>query len=80
MRLCYKCNSDNKILYNIASTYDYSIKDPEEALVCYNQFMATRPKTKTNTTSSTPSVSYYNIADNRIKELKTELEAKKKKP
>ena len=80
MRLCYKCNSDNKILYNIASTYDYSIKDPEEALVCYNQFMATRSKTKTNTSSSTPSVSYYNIADNRIKELKTELETKKKKP
>jgi len=42
--------------------------------------MATRSKTKTNTSSSTPSVSYYNIADNRIKELKTELETKKKKP
>lgn len=79
LKLSYKCNSDNRIIYSIAGIYDYTLKNPEEALNYYNQFMATRPKTKVSSPNAAPVASYYNAAEARIKELKTELEAKKKK-
>ena len=79
-KLCYKCNPNNKLaLYNIAEIYDNSLKDNVEALNYYNLFMATRPKIKESSPKDPNTTSYYNVAENRILELKTELESKNKK-
>jgi len=80
-KLSYKYNPEYKMaLYNIANVYDYQLKDPEEALNYYNQFLATRPKsTSDKGESKTVTASYYTVVENRITEIKTEPEAKKKK-
>jgi len=79
-KLCYSCNPDYKLaLYNIAEIYDTSLKDKEEALKYYNQFMATRPKAKENISKDPQAASYYNVVENRIHEIKAEMESDKKK-
>jgi len=79
-KLCYKCNPDYKLaLYYIAEIYDTTLKNPEEALNYYQQFLAIRPKVKANATKSPQSASYYNAVENRILEIKAELGTKKKK-
>ena len=79
-KLCYNCNPDYKLgLYNIAEIYDNSLKNPEEALNYYNQFMATRPKTKAIIPKDPQTASYYNVVENRILEIKAEMESKKNK-
>ncbi|MDP4239536.1 MAG: hypothetical protein Q8904_08725, partial [Bacteroidota bacterium] len=80
LKLCYKCNPGYKLaLYTIAEIYDASLNDPVEAMVYYNQFLATRPGTKTNVPANPQGASYYNAVEHRILELKTEQESKKKK-
>ena len=78
-KLCYKCNPDYKLaLYYIAEIYDTTLKNPEEALNYYQQFLATRPKAKANAPKSPQSASYYTAVENRILEIKAELKTKKK--
>ena len=78
-KLCYKCNPDYKLaLYYIAEIYDTTLKNPEEAMNYYQQFLATRPKVKANAPKNPPSASYYTAVENRILEIKAELEKKKK--
>jgi tetratricopeptide (TPR) repeat protein len=80
LKLSYKCNQDNLLLYSIAAIYDYILKKPEEALNYYNQFMTTRPpKAKAALPNAPMTFSYYSAVENRIKELKTELKEAKKK-
>jgi tetratricopeptide (TPR) repeat protein len=79
LKLSYKCNPDNRLIHSIAAIYDYILKKPEEALNYYNQFMATRPKSKAASLGSPQTLSYYTSTENRIKELKTEIEEAKKK-
>ena len=79
-KLSYKYNPEYKMaLYNIAQVYDYQLKNPEEALNYYNQFLTTRPKSTSKAETKTVIASYYTVVENRIAEIKTELEAKKKK-
>jgi len=79
-KLCYTCNPDYKLaLYNIAQIYDNELKDPEQALNYYNQFMATRPKTKAIVPKDPETASYYNVVENRMLEIKAEQELKNKK-
>jgi len=81
LKLCYKCDPDYRLsLYLIAGIYDNALKKPEEALSYYNQFVATRPKTKSASPNATQVASYYNAAEGRIQELKQELGEQKKKP
>jgi tetratricopeptide (TPR) repeat protein len=78
-KLCYKCNPDYKLaLYYIAEIYDTTLKNPEEALNYYQQFLATRPKVSANTPKSPESASYYNAVENRILEIRSEMGKKKK--
>jgi len=79
-KLCYICNPDYKLaLYNIAQIYDNELKDLDEALNYYNQFMATRPKIKTTVVKDPETASYYSVVENRMQEIKAEMESKKKK-
>jgi tetratricopeptide (TPR) repeat protein len=80
LKLCYKCNPDYRLsLYLIAGIYDNALKKPEEALSYYSQFVLTRPKAKSASPNAPQVASYYNAAESRIKELKTEIEEDKKK-
>jgi len=80
LKICYKCNPDYKLaLYSIAEIYDGSLKNPEEALVYYDLFIATRPKSTATVPRNPGEASYYSAVENRILELKTELDTKKKK-
>jgi len=78
LKLAYKFNPEYKFaLYSIAELYDFKLKRPEDALECYTQFVAVRPKTKKE--DETPSISYYDVAQGRINEIRADLGKKPKK-
>jgi tetratricopeptide (TPR) repeat protein len=78
LKLAYKYNPEYKFaLYSIAELYDFKLKRPEDALEYYSQFVAVRPKTKKE--DETPSISYYDVAQGRINEIRAELGKKPKK-
>jgi tetratricopeptide (TPR) repeat protein len=80
LKICNKCNPKYRLgLYTIAEIYDEKLNNMEEALNYYNQFMATRPKAKPDTPKNPQTASYYTATENRILEIKANLEAKKKK-
>jgi len=80
LKICYKCNPEYKIaLYNIGEIYENALKNPVEALNYYSQFMATRPIAKPDTPKSPQAASYYNAVENRILEIKADLDTRKKK-
>jgi tetratricopeptide (TPR) repeat protein len=68
----YELNpNDTLMMYKIGSQYDYKIKNKPLALKYYNDFMKTRPPKKEN--QGNPLViSYYDVAERRILELKKE--------
>ena len=80
LKICYKYNPGYKsALYTIGQIYDTTIKNPEEALNYYLQFMATRPVSKPDTPKNPQVASYYNAVESRISELKAELDSRKNK-
>ena len=79
LKLCWKVNPDYKLsLYTIASIYDERLKKYEEALEYYRLFLTTRTKPVKVPDGSAPTISYYTVAENRIADIRTEMEAKKK--
>ncbi|MFT3753981.1 MAG: hypothetical protein QM800_14245 [Paludibacter sp.] len=80
LKLAYKHNPDyNFALYTIAGIYDWKLKKPEEALEYYKQFVETRTKVKKEVDDKAASISYYDVAESRLNEIKTELSKKGKK-
>jgi tetratricopeptide (TPR) repeat protein len=80
LKLAYKFKPEYKFaLYTIAELYDFELKKPEEAMEYYAQFVAARPKAKKETNDKTASISYYNVAENRLNEIKLSLDKKAKK-
>ncbi|MBN1952999.1 MAG: tetratricopeptide repeat protein [Bacteroidales bacterium] len=69
--------NDTLLKYRIASHYDNWIKDKKKALEYYRIFMATRPKNrKPLPKDPTPEgivLSYYDVAEKRIREIEEEL-------
>jgi len=80
LKQAYRYKPDYKFaLYTIAELYDFQLKKPDEAMEYYAQFVMARPKAKKETTDKTPTISYYNVAENRLNELKQDSEKKSKK-
>jgi tetratricopeptide (TPR) repeat protein len=80
LKLAYKFNPDYKFaLYSIAEIYEFKLKKPEEALEYYAQFVDSRPKKKKEADDKTPTISYYDVAQGRIDEIKADLSKKPKK-
>ena len=79
LKICTKLKPEQKsILYIIAGVYDHELKKPEEALSYYNLFMATKPTSENRTTqSNSPTGSYYNATEYRIKEIIENMKSKK---
>jgi tetratricopeptide (TPR) repeat protein len=80
LKLAYKFNPDYKFaLYSIAEIYEFKLKKPEDALEYYSQFVEVRPKKKKDVDDKTPTISYYDVAQGRIDEIKADLARKPKK-
>lgn len=68
---------DTLLLFKIASQYDKFLQDKPMAIKYYQSFMQTRPEDKSSHPTINDAhglkVSYYDIAQRRIKELKEEI-------
>jgi len=80
LKLAYKYKPDyNFALYTIAGIYDWKLKKPDEALEYYTKFVEMRPKDRKETDDKVASISYFDVAERRLNEIKTELLKKGKK-
>lgn len=61
--------SDSLMLYHIASKYDFCLKNKEQAMKYYRQFLSLFPSEKKDKEFDANVVSYYNVAHRRLKEL-----------
>lgn len=61
--------SDSLILYLIATKYDFCLKDKEQAMKYYSQFLSLFPPDKKGKGADINVVSYYSAALRRLKEL-----------